>query len=110
MAVELIDAHDDHFAWLLGEKEACGPLCHPPGGVDIAPVLIWLRQTTAGLRAARVRGWWLTADGKEVVGLGSYKCPPDSGGMAEIGYGAAASRRGRGNASHAVAAVIVRAR
>jgi RimJ/RimL family protein N-acetyltransferase len=45
-------------------------------------------------------------EGDEVVGMISFKGPP-RGGVVEIGYGVAESRRGRGHATRAVALTIV---
>jgi RimJ/RimL family protein N-acetyltransferase len=47
----------------------------------------------------------MIVDGTEVVGLCSYKQPPRDG-QVEIGYGIAASRRGQGHATRAVAAML----
>jgi RimJ/RimL family protein N-acetyltransferase len=43
----------------------------------------------------------IVVDG-EVVGLCSYKGPPDLDGVVEIGYGVAPSRRERGHATRAI--------
>jgi RimJ/RimL family protein N-acetyltransferase len=46
----------------------------------------------------------------EVVGLCGYKHPPSIDGAVDIGYGVAASRRRRGHANSAVAAILANAR
>ncbi|MBU1305810.1 MAG: GNAT family N-acetyltransferase, partial [Alphaproteobacteria bacterium] len=49
--------------------------------------------------------WMIVADGM-VVGLCSYKGPPDLNGVVEIGYGVAPSCRQRGYATRAVAHLL----
>ena len=95
----LVDAGDDHFAWLLGERSAPAGLSAPPEGVESPAVLAWLRATAADLRAAHGPGAWLIVAGDDVVGLCSYKAAPDA---TEIGYGVAASHRKQGYATRAV--------
>lgn len=67
-----------------------------------------LRRTTAKLRDRNVAGSWLIVASGEVVGLCGFKAVPDKG-VAEIGYGIAASRRKQGHATRAVAALILQA-
>ena len=47
--------------------------------------------------------------GGEVVGLCSYKGPPDEQGKVEIGYGVAAKRRRLGHATAAAALLVAEA-
>jgi RimJ/RimL family protein N-acetyltransferase len=101
----LIKATDDHFEWLLGGA-GHESLKQAPGGVDDIGVLALLRSMTARLHGAGCSASWLIADGREIVGLCSFKRPPDEKGWAEIGYGVAASRRGRGYATEAVRLLV----
>ncbi|WP_300578964.1 GNAT family N-acetyltransferase [Phenylobacterium sp.] len=101
----LIAATDDHFAWLVGERSAPDGLSQPSDGVDDVAILKFLRRMTARLHEAQCRASWLIVDQQQVVGLCSFKRPPDAG-LAEIGYGVAASRQRRGYATHAVRLLI----
>jgi len=65
-----------------------------------------IRHLVANLHSAGCRSHWLIVDGIEVVGLCGFKRPPDPSGTAEIGYGVATSRRGRGFATQAVALML----
>ena len=101
----LIEANDDHFAWMLGETPAPKNLRLPPGGVDDLTVLLMLRGIASDLQSqCRVGSWLIVAD-LEVVGLCGFKRAPKDG-VAEIGYGVAASRRRRGYATRAIAAIL----
>jgi RimJ/RimL family protein N-acetyltransferase len=99
---QLVPATDLHFAWLLGEASLVGDLQQAPGGVEKRPVLKWLRRMSQRLEAAGHPCTFLIVDAGEVVGLCSFKGPPDPSGIAEIGYGIAESRRRRGYATRAV--------
>ena len=101
----LLEAEDRHFAWLLGEAAAPDGLRAPADGVDEPAVLTLVRGFAADLQKEGCRAHWLIVEGDEVVGLCGFKRPPSSG-RAEIGYGVAASRRGRSHASVAIALVI----
>ena len=103
----LIPATDAHFAWLLDEAEAPEGLTAPPGGIDEAWVFKWLRRTLPKLGG---RGSWLMAANGEVVGLCSYKVPPNVERSVEIGYGVAPERRRRGHATGGVTLLIEAAR
>ena len=100
--MRLLAATDVHFAWLLGEADAPQGGLRPPedGPLEDPPVLRWLRDL-----AARLPSWLMVAD-DEVVGACGHKTQPDAGGCVEIGYGVAATRRGRGHATHAVVEMI----
>lgn len=103
----LLPMADGGFAWLLGEAE---PL---PGSPSIVDGGIAVRETVELLRgvAAEVGGesaWLMVVDG-EGVGMISVKARDDAGHW-DIGYGVAATRRGRGHATAAVAALKERAR
>lgn len=106
----LIEATDDDFEWMLRAKgeSVCG-LRLPPGGVDDPAVLTYLRGHTQELRTGGWPGTWMFASGGELVGLGGYKRLPQDG-IVEIGYGVAGSRRSRGHATRAVAAMLEVAR
>ena len=102
----LLTATDEHFAWLLGKAKAPDGLAQPPGGVDDESVIKLLRRVTAMLHSADCRSHWLIVHESEVVGLCGFKRPPDAAGAAEIGYGVAATRRGQGFATRAVALMV----
>jgi RimJ/RimL family protein N-acetyltransferase len=93
--VELLEASDSDFDWMLGIAQGREGLRLPPGGVDDPAVLQIARKMT--------RTWMIVRDG-EVVGLCSYKRPPAEGRV-EIGYSIAPRRRGAGAATAAVAIV-----
>ena len=100
--IRLVEATDRHFAWLLGDDVAESGLTQPPGGVDTADTLRVVRGLVAGLHAADCRQHWLVCDDQEVQGSCGFIRPPDESGTAEIGYGIAVSRQGRGIATEAV--------
>lgn len=106
--VELRQATDAHFAWLLGEGEAPADAPLLPD-VPLAPpaILALLRGVAVIARAgdeARAVAWFAIVDG-EACGLISFK-GDGTAGEYEIGYGVASTRRHRGIATGAVAAVI----
>jgi RimJ/RimL family protein N-acetyltransferase len=84
-------------------------LTAPASGLDEEGVLVWVRSLAARLHAAGLPASWLVADAFEVVGMCSFKDPPDGEGSVEIGYSVAPARRGRGYATAAVALVCVEA-
>jgi RimJ/RimL family protein N-acetyltransferase len=106
--VRLVEVRDDDFAALLrGEQTLRDGLRVPPGGVDVPGVLAHVRAIAAKLHRAGYRnGHWMVVAGGEIVGLIGFKDPPSALGEVEIGYGIAASRRRRGFATRAVAAVL----
>lgn len=79
------------------------PVC--PGGLEESSTLPIVARMAAKVRAefSGASAWVIVAD-NEAVGLISYTSAPALG-VADIGYGIGASRRGRGYASAAVAAV-----
>lgn len=101
----LVEAEDRHFAWLLGEATGTGEFRIPPGGVEEPDILVLVRGFAELLRGQGCRAHWLIVEGDEIVGLCGFKRAP-SAGRAEIGYGIAASRRGRSHATAAVALVL----
>lgn len=107
LPVALVPATDAHFAWLLGEAPAPPDLRLPPGGIDEPWVYRWLRQTLPTLGGV---GSWLMVAGGELVGMCSYKGPPDDKGTGEIGYGVSPERRQLGHATAAVALLVGEAR
>jgi RimJ/RimL family protein N-acetyltransferase len=108
--LRLVELDDADFDWLLsfGAKRADG-LTLPPGGVDDPETLEHVRRLTRHLHASGSRNSWMAVVGNEVVGMIGHKTTPLDGTI-EIGYGIAASRRGRGYATQAVAAVLLAAR
>ena len=109
--VEIVEVADADFAAMLrGAATLDGGLALPPGGVDEPAVLEHVRVMAARLRAQDYPAHWMVVAGGEVVGLCGIKHPPSSAGEVEIGYGIAASRRRRGHATAAVAALLDTAR
>jgi len=102
----LVEIADAHFLWMLGAGRAPTPgLDLPQGGIDEAETLDIVRRMTKHLHRAGCFGSWMMVARGEVVGLCGYKQPPKDG-VVEIGYGVAATRRCRGHATRAVAAVL----
>ena len=97
---------DADFAWLLRkDPRRRGGLHVPPGGVDDTQTLSVIREMTRRLHERDCRLSWMIVSCGEVVGLCGVKDPPKDGAV-EIGYGIAASRRGHGHATDAVASVL----
>jgi hypothetical protein len=63
--IELIEATDGHFAWLLSAARTFGHLTQAEGGVDRPEVLSLLR----GIAAGQARGMWLIVRAGEVCGF-----------------------------------------
>lgn len=101
----LVAADDRHFAWLLGETGGTGEFRIPPGGVEEFDILLLVRGFADLLRRQGCHAHWLIVAGDEIVGLCGLKRAPVAG-RAEIGYGIAASRRGRSHATKAVALAL----
>lgn len=109
-ATMLLEVDDSHFAWMLGRRDSpVGGLTLPPGGIDGPETLRIVRGMSRVLRATGSKASWMMVAEGEAVGLCSYKQPPKDGRV-EIGYGVAASRRGRGHATRAVSAMLDYAR
>jgi RimJ/RimL family protein N-acetyltransferase len=107
--VHLLEATDDHWAWLCGEQPDPGDWLLPEGGVDALPILQYLRRATRDLRKAGSPHSYLIACGNEIVGLCGYKHAPRPDGSVEIGFGIAPARRKRGHAARAVALLLQKA-
>lgn len=107
MNVRLIAADDECLSWLMGAADAPAGLRAPPGGVDEPVVVSYVRNTAAKVRQTWQGGCWMVVVNGEVVGLCSYKTPPDRDGLVEIGYGIAPQRRRRGHATLAVGELIL---
>jgi RimJ/RimL family protein N-acetyltransferase len=104
--IRLVELADADFDWISGSLPPRIPeLTLPPGGVDSPIVLSIIRRMVQGLYESGCKGAWMAVVDNEVVGICSYKSPPLQG-SAEIGYGVAESRRGRGYATAAVASMI----
>lgn len=73
----------------------------PEGGVEPEETLRMLESLARDLRAAQGWGTFLALDEGEVVASLAVKRPV-AGGVAEIGYGVAPARRGRGIGTAAV--------
>lgn len=102
------EATDTDFAAVIA--------CHLPDGLELPggpiespEVLGMLRDLAQGIRPDFAPASWFIIDGSEIVGLCSLVKPP-AGSAIDIGYGVAASRRGRGFASAGVAAILKWAR
>jgi RimJ/RimL family protein N-acetyltransferase len=100
--IMLVVATEAHFAWLAGEAPAPAGLTHPHGGVEPADVIGMVRSMVAALHAKGCLACWLMAEDGMVVGICSFKAPPDEMGCAEIGYGVAPEHRSKGHATAAV--------
>jgi RimJ/RimL family protein N-acetyltransferase len=108
--VELIALKASDFDWLANGLSANpNKLALPPDGIDAPSVLTVIRRMIDQLEQADCKGAWMIVFDGEVVGICSYKAPPQDG-RAEVGYGIAASRRRRGYATAAVSAMIAIAR
>lgn len=103
--VALIEVSDADFQWMLGECDRDNGLSLPEGGVDDPLTLGIVRSMTAQLCDAGIRASWMAVCDRQVVGLCSYRRPPKDG-HAEIGYGIAPSKRGRGYSTDVVAAIV----
>ncbi|MBV9148617.1 MAG: GNAT family N-acetyltransferase [Candidatus Eremiobacteraeota bacterium] len=106
---KLLEATDSHFEDMLHGADMIGAYRLPPGGVDDRVVLENVRRITRTLNAAGCRASWLIVEDGEVVGLCGYRRPPKDGEV-EIGYSVALTRRNRGIATRAVAAIVAAAR
>src|SRR5689334_18956962 len=87
----LVEAPDDHWAWLCGERPT-GDWQLPEGGVDDPATLSDLWQVSRHLRSAGCPHGCLIVHGNEVVGLRGYKHTPQLDGSVEIGFGIAVAR------------------
>jgi len=104
--LQLIDARDSDFLWVLGGELVTPGLALPPGGIDEPEIIEIVRAMARDVYAAHDRGAWMMVEDGEVVGLCSYKAAPDADGAVEIGYGVAPSRQRRGHATRAVAGML----
>jgi len=104
----LVEATDDYWAWLCGERPT-GDWQLPEGGVDDPATLSDLWQVSRHLRSAGCPHSYLIVHGNEVVGLCGYKHTPQPDGSVEIGFGIAVARRNRGYATRAVALLLEQA-
>jgi RimJ/RimL family protein N-acetyltransferase len=106
-AATLFETADAHFAWILGEAPApSAGLKLPPCGLGTSEVLTMWRRSAERLRALRDGGNWMIVVQHEVVGLCSYRKPPNAEGVVEIGYSIAEDRRGLGYATQAIAGIL----
>ncbi len=105
----LIEAADAHFAALV-EGRAPDGLTLAEGGIETPEMLAMLRALSAEVGESFHPNAWMIVEGGEVVGLTSLVRTPYAGDTVMIGYGVAASRRGRGIATRAVAELLAWAR
>ena len=106
----LIEATDADFDWMIrGLQVSNRGFTLPPGGVDANEVLVHVRAIARSLQEhqGHTDNWMIVA-GHEVVGLCGYKHRPSVDGEVDIGYSIAASRRRRGHATGAVAAILAK--
>ena len=108
----LVAASDADFGWMLGDActTGAGGLILAEGGLETPEVLAMLRTLAAKVRASDGGGAWMIVAEGEVVGLISYMAAPENAEAVEIGFGIAESRRGRGFATRAVAALVTLSR
>ena len=106
--IDLVACEDADFDWMLGTGPGRLGLTLPPGGVDDPTTQQVVRRMNAALRKAHLRATWMMVQGGEAVGLCGYVRPPAAGEV-EIGFGVAESRRGRGHATAALAALLLEA-
>ena len=101
----LIEATDAHFATLIAGDSPDG-LTVADGGVESPELLSMLRGLSAEVGESFEPNAWLIVEDGEVVGLTSLVRTPYVGDTVMIGYGVAASRRRRGVATRAIAALL----
>lgn len=97
----LVEATDDIFAQLIAGDPLPG-LVVAEGGLESTDILQMLRGVAAGVRASFAPSAFLMVEAGEAVGMLSILHPPNPEGVIDIGYGVAASRRGRGVGRRAV--------
>lgn len=102
--MNLIEADDADFANLLSGAGSRG-LRLPEGHVENPAVLQMLQNLANAIRPQFAPSAWLIVDQGEIVGLCSLVKSPSADGV-DIGYGIAGTRRQRGHATAAVAAVL----
>lgn len=105
----LIEATDAHFADLIAGRTPQG-LTVAEGGIETPQVLAMLRALSAEVGESFQPNAWLIVEDGEVAGLTSLVRTPYVGDTVMVGYGVAASRRGRGIARRAVAELLAWAR
>lgn len=105
----LIEADDDAFSSLIAGAPVAG-FQLAQGGLGSVEMLAMLRQMAREVGAHIRPAAWIIVEHGEIVGLCSLKNPPGACGVIEIGYGVAASWRGRGVARRAVGDLLAWAR
>ena len=103
--IRLIPASDVDFAELIAGRAPAGYRL-ADGGIESADILSMLRRLAQSLRNAFEPAAWMIIDGDEIVGLCSLLHTPDAEGKIAIGYGIAASCRGRGHCGAAIGALV----
>src|SRR5512143_3292636 len=96
--IALVEAQDQHFAWMLGEIPAFGELRLPLAGIDAPAILRLLREMAKRLAQSGHQGSWLIVASDEVVRPCRYKKPPSADGKVKNGLGVAQARRDLGYA------------
>ena len=105
----LVEATDEIFELLIA-GDALPGLAMADGGLESAETLQMLRGVAAEVRAAFAPAAFLMVEAGEAVGMLSFLYPPNDAGVVDIGYGVAASRRGRGVGRRAVWELLMWAR
>jgi RimJ/RimL family protein N-acetyltransferase len=108
--IVLTAATEEDFEWFLGGPATRKDLRLPDEGLDRPETLHVIRDMTRQMTVKHGRGTWLIVSDREIVGLCGYKNARDPFGEFEIGFGIAPSRRRRGYATAAVAALVAHAR
>ena len=112
MATILVETTDADFEWMIrGVALSHRGFSLPPDGVDTDEVLTHVRAIAQTLHQAQghTDSWMIVAN-DEVVGLCGYKHPPSIDGIVDIGYSISVSRRRRGHAEAAVAAILAKSK
>lgn len=105
----LIAATDNHFSDLIKGIPPRG-YSLAEGGIESAEILQMLRELAAKVSWSFVPAAWLLVENDEVVGMCSLKAAPSPDGSADLGYGIAETRRGRGCGGRGIAEVVAWAR
>jgi RimJ/RimL family protein N-acetyltransferase len=104
----LVPVTDADFDWLItGAGTERAGLTIAPGGIDDdVAILGHVRAIVRRMTDQHESGNWMMVAGTEVVGLIGFHRAPSETGDVEIGYNVAPSRRRRGYATAAVAALV----
>ena len=107
MGLTTILAADDAQFVALCDGRDIGSLTPIEGNIEAPEVIAMLRALAQTIRQDFAPAAWLIVERDQVVGMCSLVKAPTADGTAEIGYGVAASCRGRGTATQPVREVLV---